>query len=409
MENPTPTTTFILDTRRKKAGDVYPVKLRVIYKRQNRLYGTVFDLTKDDFKKVMGEKPRDPYKAIRKKLEAVEDKAIKVINDLRDFTFDSFQEKFTNKLRDPKNVFDTFEEYIAELEDEARIGTAISYKCALTSIKKFHSKEYLEFHEITVPFLKKFENWSTIEGNGLTTVGIYLRCLRAIYNKAIVRKIAQIDEYPFGRGKYEIPSPRNIKKALKLQDIKKIFEYTPTNEVVWFHRDLWIFSYLCNGANIKDICLLKYSDISGDTIIFRRAKTAKTNRNSKPIVAAYSADISPIIERWGNKPIAGDKYIFPVLVPGESEKRVKTIVTQLVKQINKYIKFVAKECTIEAEVTTYTARHSFATVLKRSGVSTSIISESMGHADEKTTENYLGSIEDPERMNIAKNLTNFNV
>ena len=59
------------------------------------------------------------------------------------------------------------------------------------------------------------------------------------------------------------------------------------------------------------------------------------------------------------------------------------------------------------KVTTYTARHSFATTLKRSGVNVSFISEAMGHKDIKTTENYLGSIEETDRNKIANILTNF--
>lgn len=402
------TTAFILDTRRKKTGDVYPVKLRVIFQRENRLYSTVYDLSKEDFKRVMGEKPRGSYKDLRKSLDAVEDKAITIINEMREFTFDKFRDKFTSKLRDPKNVFSTFEEYIADLISEARIGTANSYLCALNSFKKFHSKENLHFHEVTPQFLKNYESWSIIKGNGLTSVGIYVRCMRTIYNLGILKKTALAEEYPFGRGRYEIPAPRNIKKALSIEDIKKIFDYVPINEIFRYHRDLWIFSYLCNGANIKDICLLKYADISGDSIYFRRAKTSRTNRSSKPIIAAYSPDIRKIIERWGNKPSATDKYIFPILQQGYSEIKIKKTVSLLVKQINKYIGYVAQECDIKAKVKTYTARHSFATVLKRAGVNTSIISEYLGHADERTTENYLGSIEDQARMNIAKNLTNFN-
>jgi site-specific recombinase XerD len=407
MEKLIATTGFILDKRRKKAGDVYPVKLRVIFNRQNRLYGTVFDFTSADFDKIMGAKPREEYKAIRKNLDKVEDKAIEIIKKLRGFTFSEFGYKFTGKTTDPQNVFHVFDEYITELEKEDRIGTANSYMCALSSLKKFHPKETLSFQEVTTAFLKNFETWSILNGNSQTTVGIYLRSLRTIYNIAISRKIADQDDYPFGRKKYELPAPRNIKKALSIPELKKIFEFEPDNKTMKYHRDLWLFSYLCNGANIKDICLLKYSDIKGDSIIFRRAKTIITNRKSKPIIATYTDHIRLIIEEWGDKSMKPEAFIFPVLNNDESERRIKEKVAMLVKQMNKYIDDVAKTCGIASRVTTYTARHSFATVLKRSGISTSYIAEFLGHADEKTTESYLGSIEDPERKKIANYLTKF--
>lgn len=407
MEKPIATTDFILDKRRKKNGNLYPVKLRVIYNRQNRLYGTIFDLSSADFDKVMGTKPRDEYKTTRKKLDVVEDKAINIIKELRAFSFSEFGARFTGKSIDSKSVFSVFEEYISVLKKEERIGSSDSYKYALNSLKRFHKKETLSFQEVNIAFLKNFETWSILEGNSQTTVGIYLRNLRAIYNIALARKIAYIDEYPFGRKKYEIPAPRNVKKALNIHELKMLFEYKSENRIVKFHRDLWLFSYLCNGANIKDICLLKYSDIKGDSITFRRAKTSNTNKKSKPIIAAYTSHINHIIEEWGNKPKMTDSFIFPILKAGESEREIKKKVALLVKQINKYIAIVAEDCEIKPKVTTYTARHSFATVLKRSGVSTSYIAEFLGHADEKTTESYLGSIEDPERKKIAEHLTDF--
>ena len=58
-------------------------------------------------------------------------------------------------------------------------------------------------------------------------------------------------------------------------------------------------------------------------------------------------------------------------------------------------------------ISTYTARHSFATVLKRSGANIAYISESLGHQNLKTTENYLASFEKEERIKAADMLTKY--
>ena len=94
-------------------------------------------------------------------------------------------------------------------------------------------------------------------GNSITTIGIYLRALRAIYNNAIVEVEVNAELYPFGKRRYQIPSGRNLKNALTLAEIDKIFSYEPATEYEGRARDLWVFSHLCNGINVKDIALLK--------------------------------------------------------------------------------------------------------------------------------------------------------
>jgi site-specific recombinase XerD len=66
---------------------------------------------------------------------------------------------------------------------------------------------------------------------------------------------------------------------------------------------------------------------------------------------------------------------------------------QLTKTINKYMKQIASELGLNKEVTTYFARHSFATVLKRSGAKIEMISELLGHSSVDVTESYLDSFE----------------
>jgi hypothetical protein len=99
------------------------------------------------------------------------------------------------------------------------------------------------------------------QGKSFSTIGIYLRHTRAIVNKAIEDGHVDKRMYPFGKRKYQIPTSRNIKKALVLEDIKKIFDYTPVSDSEAKHRDLWLFSYLANGMNVKDTIRLKYRNV----------------------------------------------------------------------------------------------------------------------------------------------------
>ena len=71
------------------------------------------------------------------------------------------------------------------------------------------------------------------------------------------------------------------------------------------------------------------------------------------------------------------------------------------------MKEVAKAQGISQPVTTYSARHSFATVLKRSGASTEFISDALGHSNLNTTKNYLASFEDETLQKTTDALTAF--
>jgi len=118
-----------------------------------------------------------------------------------------------------------------------------------------------------------------------------------------------------------------------------------------------------------------------------------------------STEMQTIIDRWGNDP-QPDNYIFPVLKGGETPKQIKEKNRDLISATNRRLKDIGEKLNLGA-FSTYTARHSYATVLKRSGANIAFISESLGHNDLKTTENYLASFEKEERKKNAKKLTAF--
>jgi site-specific recombinase XerD len=120
-------------------------------------------------------------------------------------------------------------------------------------------------------------------------------------------------------------------------------------------------------------------------------------------------EIDEIINRWGNKPAYSDAYVFPLLEPALTAEKERAKIQHATKTINKYIKRVAAAVGIEKNVSTYTARHSFSTVLKRAGAPIELISESLGHSNLKTTESYLDSFEDTIKQQYAARLTAFNV
>jgi len=397
-----------LDTVREGKKGKCTVRLQVIHKRFPKHYSTKIQMLPDDWLKTIGPKTRGDLK--EKKIIIHENlrRALEIIYDLDVFSFEKFEKRFLDPDRIKDDVYGAYDDYIKVLIGNQQFGSANCYTYSRNSIKKFVGEGRLSFKNINAQFLKKYEAQMILQETSQTTISIYLRCLRYLFNEAIKEGIAKQEDYPFGKGRYEIPQPQNIKKALKIAEIEKIFKYKPKKEdLEYFYRDLWIFSYLCNGMNIKDMCWLKYSNIQGDHIYFRRAKTINTNRNSRPIDIILTDKVQQIIDRWGNKPVHPDSFIFPFLNNEQTPEKKHAIVAQAVQMINVYINKVAEKVGIEHRITTYTARHSFATVLKRSGVNVTFISDALGHTDIKTTENYLDSFEDEQKKEIAKKLTDW--
>jgi integrase/recombinase XerD len=393
----------------------FPVKLRVTFRRTQKFYTLRNDkqesiyLNPEEFLKVKEGKARGDLKDLSIYLIEQESIAIKKAQSLPHFTFEAFERKYFGAGLDEQDIFACILDKQNALRAEGRVSTARIYESVLVSLKKYTNKTTLYFDRIDVQFLNSYEKWMLDSGNSQTTVGIYLRNVRAVFNDAIRHDIIKLSQYPFGKDKFVIPTGKNIKKALTHSDVGLLANY-PVLEGSNEHRfrDYWLFSYLCNGINVKDMARLKYSNINGDVITIIRAKTQREKRNNqRPISIIITKEIGRIIDKWGNKPGLLDTYIFPILENGVTPDEEYARTQQAIKMINKYIGGIAETLEIKQKVTSYTARHSFATVLKRSGASMEFISESLGHHNLQTTENYLADFEIEEKRKWAEKLTKF--
>lgn len=381
------------------------ISIRVTHQRKRRYFPTNLELRVNDFERIMTAKRRNEADTkIYNKILSFQNKAIQVCEAIPVFTFDIFEDMYLSNKEASDGIRFGFEKYIKELKAEKRIGTADSFQSAINSIESF--KIGLKFADITPALLTKYENKMLEAGNSETTVGIYLRSLRTIFNRATIDKSL----YPFGEGKnkYSIPVGRNIKKALSLAEIAKIFNYdAPVNSKKEMARDYWIFIYLCNGINVKDFCLLKHKNIEGNILKYERAKTKRTKSESGVITVSIKKQAKAIIEKWGQPSANPEDYLFPHFDSGMSAETERKVKQQLTKTINKYMKQIANELEINKHVTTYFARHSFATVLRNSGASMEFISEALGHSSMSTTKSYLAGFEQETIHKTTDVLTQF--
>ena len=396
----------VLDPRRQNKEGKYPLKLRITHNRVRKYYGIGLHSFEGDFQRIRdGKRLTKDDQLVRTSIQNIEEKAQSLIKDIQSFTFEIFEKRFNGNDKARTNILEAYEENISELTTNEQLSTAANYQCAINSLLKF--KGNVLFLDITPEYLKSYEKWMKINGKSPTTISMYLRTLRTLINKAIHNQIIPLSSYPFGRYNYTVPAGRNIKKALLLKDIGLIYNYTPPNEMQSIAKDYWIFSYLCNGINPKDIALLTWDSIEKDILRFERAKTASTKQVKEEIRIPLSKEALRIIKKRSNKRGSKDDYIFPILNSKMNPVEKKRAIQQCIQNINKNMKKIALKLGIDANVTTYTARHSFATVLMKSGASTEMIGEALGHSDVKTTKRYLGSFEDVTKQKIYTALTNF--
>ncbi|WP_158409019.1 tyrosine-type recombinase/integrase [Formosa agariphila] len=356
-------------------------------------------------------KLRGTNKEARLKLQAIETRANDEAKQMTVFDFGKFETKLFRRSSDKNNVKYHFDTIIQKNIKNNKIGTSESYKYTLNSLANFSETqkkckiEKLTFDTITADWLNEYQNFMLAKGKSYTTIAIYTRTLRVVFNVAIEENDISNDIYPFGKNKYKIPRTKKVKKALNSKQLKTLFDADATNDNEQLAKDFWFFSYACNGMNFKDIALLKYSDIQNDRFSYYRAKTFDKTAE-KTVITIHLTDFTKdIISKYGNKSKSG--FVFNILeIQDSSETQYKKI-KNFTRLINDHIKRIAKNNDLPNDISTYWARHSFATNSLRKGASMEFISEALNHSDLNVTKNYFAGFEDDAKKDFANSLLDF--
>ena len=312
--------------------------------------------------------------------------------------------KIMDRVRKPKTdtsmgVYAFARAYVEKLKAGAgALRTADIYGTTIRALQFFDPKEFY-FSDITVSWLEQFETYYRSRGTRDTTITIHLRNVRQLYNQAIEQELALEKDYPFKKYKISKLDKSTQKRALTKQDMLALISF-PTQEgsEKRFAQKLFAFSYFLNGINLKDIALLKQSNIQQGRVQFIRAKT------KKPFSIKLRPETQAILDEMATYPNTGG-YLFPILSEFHTTERQKlTRIVRVNHAVNLSLREIAKECVVDKHITFYVARHSYATVLKRSGVPISQISETMGHASEAITQVYLDSFDEDTLDAVAANL-----
>ena len=332
---------------------------------------------------------------IAEKVKVYTDKVIEFKSQEKEFTATSLMEK-VNKPVKRKTVQEVFNQYIQELESANRLRYADMYKCTMHSLIKFNKHLDIPFSDMDTIWLKRYEVWLQSQGLAINTLGTRFRHLRVIYNFAIEEKIVKSEYYPFNSFKVSKLSQTTAKRSIQKGEILSVLNYQGQTPLECLAIDLFTFSYLAAGINFGDIARLTKDNILENRLIYIRKKT------QKQIKVSLQEQAIKLIQKYS---MPDNPYLFPILSNfHKTEQQKVNRIHKIIAKVNKSLKEIGERLNIPIDLTTYVARHSFATVLKRSGVNTSLICEALGHSSERVTQIYLDSFGNDQMEDATKNL-----
>ncbi|GAB3224311.1 site-specific integrase [Spirosoma arcticum] len=399
----------MLYTSKVLADGSHPLRLRIT-KDGGRKYISIGENCHNDQWDAEKEIPRRSHPeqkrllALINKWESSFADAAKSLQDVgHPFTIEMIVDAVTEASRKPRKerkgvmLLAYFQDICEQLQTARRVGNANVYRDTRRVLSKFLRDMDCPLSAVNVAFLNKLETYLRSERCSDTTMSVYFRTLRAAINRAIGEKVLHADLYPFSRhtsqrdkfslSKFDLSTR---KRAITKNDIRSIEAVEVTTPRLLLAKHLFLFSYYCAGINYVDMAQIHWRNVQGGRLQYVRQKTGGLF-NIK-----LSAQVISILDHYRPLTCTGSNdYIFGI-IDSDRHKSPLQIANRLHKikgQVNADLKIIGKLAGIEIPLTTYVARHSFATALKRSGVATAVISEAMGHSDERTTQIYLSEFD----------------
>lgn len=385
---------LILDTRRKRTDGIYPVVIRITFNRTHSTITTGFRLKEQHWDSVsqLVNKNNQNFQTINKSISETYlkvQKGILKLQELNEFSFEKLRIELSDKpIVKIKPI--TFQEFsnqlIKELHQINKTGNALIYQTASNRLQNYANNYNLLFKDINYTFLEGFKRQLITENVKQNSISNYLRTIRAIYNKAIKAKIIDRAHYPFTE--VTIKTERTAKRAVLINDIQKLYKLKlKENSREWHARNYFFLSFSLIGISFSDMAYLKPANIVQGRLIYRRRKTHKEYSIKLTSIA------HEIINRYNGK---NEKYIIPILPSNiiEDSLLAKKYIRQWIKTTNKWMNKLGEECELTELLTTYVARHTWATTAKRMGFSNELIAEAMGHEyGNKITNIYLDNFD----------------
>lgn len=364
---------IVLDQRRTKKDETFPVVLRIRHKDRYFDIKTNYSIHKNLFD--------EKKQLILGNMDAnfnIEEQKEKYSKRIREFLKENINSAFDinilkryvlQKPAELTTIEEFWKEVIEQLLDSNRTGTARSYITTLSVISKIIDCNCM-FSQVSYKDLIIIETTLLKRGVSVNGIAVYMRTFRAICNRAILYNVATLEWYPFR--KYKIKKEKTTPRTISIIEMQKYFAYNidPNNKLYksWCIGKL---IFMLRGINLTDLLLLKKSNVHNDRIIYKRAKTGKI----------YSVKILTQVQELINEFTDDTQYLFGNLMEHYNKVTLVEIkqYADFRKKLNKKLKKISKLVEIETPITTYVFRYSYANIGKQLGYSKDLIAEALGH------------------------------
>ncbi|SET02847.1 Site-specific recombinase XerD [Prevotella sp. kh1p2] len=273
-------------------------------------------------------------------------------------------------------------------------STKDNYKTAVHSFIRFNNNKDIPISAINKDILEKYERWLRQQGVCANTSSCYLRSLRAIYNKAAGRHLLRRSN-PFAN--VFTGNETTDKRGIGIADIRKLRQLElPEHSFAALARDIFLFSFYAMGMPFVDVANLKRSQIKDRHIVYYRRKTGKKIR------VRIEPCMLDIINKYKRE---SGEYVFPILNKVEESRRNKKYASSL-RHYNATLKKLSAKAGLNVRLSSYVARHSWASIAYARNIDLPIISKALGHTDTQTTLIYISQINDRSLALANKKLLN---
>ncbi len=282
----------------------------------------------------------------------------------------------------------SFAAFADRLKDELlaakRYRTALAYRSVAARVALFAGGRDLRLDEIDAPFVRRFEANLRREGKSPNTISFYNRNLRAIYNKAISERLLdRRAENPFADAYTGVCRTR--KRAVQADVFERLMRLdltAPRDRNLAVARDLFLMSFYLRGISFIDLASLRPADLAEGVITYTRHKTGQQ------LEIAVTTEMQQLFDRYAPHAVRHG-YLLPVLTAGASRTDYETAL----RQQNYRLRRLSERIGLERPLTTYVARHSWASIARAKGFPISVISQGLGHDSERTTAIYLDTFD----------------
>ncbi|WP_418851382.1 tyrosine-type recombinase/integrase [Prevotella sp.] len=305
------------------------------------------------------------------------------------FSFDSMTEAFLH-IPPYKSVFMFLHEQVLQQERMQRYGTLKTYTNAFLRFKEFRNDIDLTFDLLTPDMIEEYEAWLINRNLKQNTIRFYLRTLNTLFHKAMVEGLIPDDSRLFSR--VRLAYVTTTKRAISETDIRAIQGLQlPHGSILSLARDIFMFSFYMRGMPFVDIAFLRKSYLRNGMLVYCRRKT------NQQLIVEWESEQQEIVERYAHQ-TESSPYMLPIInkVDGTEYRQYQ----RMQENVNRALKRIGNMIGLKMPLTTYVARHSWASMARDMNIPISIISEGMGHQSYKTTQVYLNSI-DTSRINKA--------